>query len=552
MPRPGFVADIDRSSPPVVFHHGDRLRLEHLPAGRSRVIYSPEPSAVRGRSDLMVAAALAEPLGGSEPLAALLRPGMKLTVAFDDLSTPLPSMRAPEARQRIVEEVLEQAAAAGVDDVVLLAAIGLRRRMTSPELRHLLGERAHDAFASNGLLAQHDAEDPDGLVAVGATAAGHPVELNRRAAESDLLVYVHVHQPGWHPPARHSHEAPTPTSQSTSAGPPGQVAPGAGWGWRALLEGLSSHATLQGGFQPEMGEVLERSGPRTFAVVATLGGDPYTGPLAVLGKREWEWSPRDKATFAAMRTGLDLLPAGARQKVQGSWRAPLRIASVHAGAMEPAHSSAAAEATARQLVPVEGQTDIVTMGLPGLSPFSVGSCINPVLVRWLGLACFGNLHAGKPLVREGGVVIMSHPTRREFDPVHHPSYLDFFERVLPEVVAEAQAGSQAGAQTEGETNAALDRHEKAFATDEWYRHLYRTSYAFHGAHPFGVWRQASRALARLGRVIVVGGDPAAVHRMGMRSASTLGDAFELASDVVGADATITHLHSPPLLTADVS
>jgi hypothetical protein len=29
------------------------------------------------------------------------------------------------------------------------------------------------------------------------------------------------------------------------------------------------------------------------------------------------------------------------------------------------------------------------------------------------------------------VIIMTHPTYREFHPVHHPSYIDFFEQVLP-------------------------------------------------------------------------------------------------------------------------
>ena len=42
-PRPGFVLDVDRTSPPVLFHHGDTFKLEKLPAGRSRVIYPPEP-----------------------------------------------------------------------------------------------------------------------------------------------------------------------------------------------------------------------------------------------------------------------------------------------------------------------------------------------------------------------------------------------------------------------------------------------------------------------------------------------------------------------------
>ena len=43
MPRPGFVLDVDRSTPPTLFWHGEGFRLEKLPADRSRVIYAPEP-----------------------------------------------------------------------------------------------------------------------------------------------------------------------------------------------------------------------------------------------------------------------------------------------------------------------------------------------------------------------------------------------------------------------------------------------------------------------------------------------------------------------------
>ena len=53
-------------------------------------------------------------------------------------------------------------------------------------------------------------------------------------------------------------------------------------------------------------------------------------------------------------------------------------------------------------------------------------------------------------------------------------------------------------------------------------------------------------------MIIVGGDPAAVRRLGFMPASTLDDALEMASDVVGATPTITHLHKPPLLLADVT
>ena len=86
----------------------------------------------------------------------------------------------------------------------------------------------------------------------------------------------------------------------------------------------------------------------------------------------------------------------------------------------------------QHLVPVEGQTDILTMGLPYICPYNVNSIMNPILVMCLGLGYFFNLYRGKPLVREGGVLIMSHPTPWEFHPVHHPSYIDFFEQVLAE------------------------------------------------------------------------------------------------------------------------
>src|SRR6202022_2138159 len=98
----------------------------------------------------------------------------------------------PDNRQRVIEAVLAMAAEAGVDDVMLIAALALHRRMTPPELRHALGDRIYDAFAPHGLLLQHDAEDPSALVHLGLTDHGEDVEISRRAAESDLLVYVNI------------------------------------------------------------------------------------------------------------------------------------------------------------------------------------------------------------------------------------------------------------------------------------------------------------------------------------------------------------------------
>src|SRR3981081_296262 len=191
MPRPGFVLDVDRSTPATLFWHGEGFRLEKLPTG-SRIVYPPEPLKALPDPDEAVRPALLHPIGDSKPLPELLHAGMKLTIAFDDISLPLPPMQRPDNRQRVIEAVLNLAAEAGVDDVVLIAALALHRRMTEAELRHALGDRVYDAFAPHGLLRQHDAEDPEGMVFLGETDQGEEVELNRRAVESDLLIYVNI------------------------------------------------------------------------------------------------------------------------------------------------------------------------------------------------------------------------------------------------------------------------------------------------------------------------------------------------------------------------
>jgi hypothetical protein len=210
---------------------------------------------------------------------------------------------------------------------------------------------------------------------------------------------------------------------------------------------------------------------------------------------------------------------------------------VQAGEVEAVHEVTTANVYKQQLVSVEGQTDILTMGLPYICPYNVNSIMNPILVACLGLGYFFNLYRNKPLVREGGVLIMSHPTPWAFNPVHHPSYIDFFEQVLAETTDPVEI----------EKN-----FEEQFATDPWYIHLYRTSYAYHGVHPFYMWYWCAHALQHLGKVILVGGDPRSVRRLGFTPASTLRDALEMAEDVVGREPSITHVHNPPIFMTDVT
>ncbi|HEX9258904.1 MAG TPA: lactate racemase domain-containing protein, partial [Acidimicrobiales bacterium] len=488
MPRPGFVLDVDRSTPPTLFWHGEGFRLEKLPPGRSRVVYGSEPLPAIEDIDGAIRRALLDPVD-SDPLPALLRPGMKLTIAFDDISLPLPPMQRPDVRQRVIEAVLDLAADAGVDDVHIIAALALHRRMTEDELRHAVGDRVYDAFAPRGLLYNHDAEDPENLAFLGTTPHGEEVEINKRAAESDLLVYVNINlvamDGGWKSTAtglasyrslRHHHNVQTMQHSKSFMDQERSALHSSNW---------------------RMGKVLRDSGVKIFQIETTLNTDTFPSPFEFLAKREWEWGAKDRGLFIATSKAVERMPTRLRRKVFHGMLSPHQMTSVQAGEVEAVHKITTGHVYEQQLVQVEGQTDILTMGIPYICPYNVNSIMNPILVMCTGLGYFFNMYRGMPLVREGGVVILTHPTPWEFHPVHHPSYIDFFEQVLSDTTDPTEIEQ---------------KYEKQFAEDEWYRHLYRTSYAYHGVHPFYMWYWGAHALDYLGDVIVVGGDPKTCQR----------------------------------------
>ncbi len=74
---------------------------------------------------------------------------------------------------------------------------------------------------------------------------------------------------------------------------------------------------------------------------------------------------------------------------------------MNAGEVEAVHRLTTAKVVEQQVVHVEGQADILTMGLPYISPYNVNSVMNPILVMCLGLGYFFNLYRRQPLVREG-------------------------------------------------------------------------------------------------------------------------------------------------------
>ena len=524
MTRPGFVLSVDERTPPLLVHEGDGFRLESFPLG-TRVVYPPESLPGLPDVDGAIRQALLEPLG-CDPLPALLRPGMKLTIAFDDISLPLPQMELPDVRQRIIEAVLTMAAEAGVDDVQLVAANALHRRMTPAELRRCLGERVYRSFWPDAIT-NHDAEDRDNLLHLGVTDRGEDVEINKRAAESDLLVYVNINlvaMDGGHKSVpiglasykslKHHHNVHTMLHSRSYMDPP---------------------ASALHGSAARMGKLVNEQ-VQIFHIETTLNNDSFPSQYRFLTKREWEWSARDQATMLGVRRGLGVAPAKLRRKIFSGITAPYGVTSVQAGTTDLVHERTLENVHRQQLVEVQGQSDVLVVGVPFVGPYNVNSVMNPILAMCLGMGYFFNMYRNQPLVRPGGAMILYHPVPWEFSQLHHPSYVDFFEEVLSE-----------------STDPKVIEHkfEQQYATDPWYVHLYRTSYAYHGVHPFYMWYWGAHAMDHLGDVVWVGADRKTVQRMGFRSASTLADALEMVSGTVGSDPSLTYLHSPPFAIADV-
>ncbi len=72
-------------------------------------------------------------------------------------------MVTPDVRQTILEVVLELAADSGVDDIHLIIANALHRRMTEGEMKRMVGQKIYDDYYPDRYY-NHDAEDPDGIV----------------------------------------------------------------------------------------------------------------------------------------------------------------------------------------------------------------------------------------------------------------------------------------------------------------------------------------------------------------------------------------------------
>ena len=132
--------------------------------------------------------ALADPLG-TGPIGDLVGRGDTVTIAFPDRVKG--GAHETAHRKVVLPLLLDELEAAGVrlEDTRLVCAIGLHRKNHVHEFEDYLGREVLDRVPA-GNVVNHDAEDPDGMVDLGVSELGDPVQVNSAVTESDLTVLI--------------------------------------------------------------------------------------------------------------------------------------------------------------------------------------------------------------------------------------------------------------------------------------------------------------------------------------------------------------------------
>jgi hypothetical protein len=312
--------------------------------------------------------ALQAPLG-RPPLRELIRPGWKVTIAFDDPTVPC---FAPvwEPAIRLVLEELEQGGVKKAN-IALLCANGLHRKFTRRELAKIIGDDLVREFGYR--LVCHDAEDSENLSYMGTTESGYDVEINRLVTDSDLTVYINT-----------------------------VVWRGFNGGWKSICVGLASYRCIRWHHRPDsMSMSMEKN--LMHQMLNEMGA------------------------FIEDRMGKERI-----FKLETVLSNPLQVHKVWAGGVFETRQ-AVLELMKSQLKPrreiIKEKADIVLYGIPNWSPYAAFSVMNPMLTLIsTGLGYFGGVieAMGKP----GCSVILASPCPDRWNHGHHPSHREIWEKIL--------------------------------------------------------------------------------------------------------------------------
>ncbi len=492
MIRPGFVLQVDDRTPPLLNVASDYLGLERLPKGSS-VLYPADGEPARDPVELIQVGLESLVEGGS--IAAKLRSDMRLTIVFSDCSQPVVPMNY-DVRQAIIERICELAAQVGVDDVALVAATGVRRKMTDGECAAVLGDRLCQSFLPDGNLFSHDCEAPG--VEIG-QIDGVPIVLNRRVAESDLVISVTVVE-----------QSPGECQLATSTVSADVV---------AALANPEVGVTAS-----DVARLIYENVP-VVAASAVLGQPVLPASVSFVSQREWEWKIADRVNFWWARRIQRALPRTGSSRVFGDLQAEYSLGDMVVGDPELVAPQVNRIWHQIRAVPEMPTADVVVLGVWTSGIGSVDGVGSPLAAAHQAIAAADPVGSGA--LRGDGVLVVRHPLRPSVSNRLHPAEADLFAEVLPNALSAAEIQAN---------------YEPRYRRDDWYLQLYADGHAAHPLHTLGQWYDIAEAKRHIHDVIWIGADRANAEAMGDRVGTRMSDAFEIAATHTGRNPKITFVH----------
>jgi nickel-dependent lactate racemase len=147
------------------------------------VVIEPSPRPGLTGEKAAVLGALEHPIEAA-PLRTWLKPGGRVCITFSDITRATPN-------DRLIPWLLEYLGPVPPEQIVLVNQLGTHRPNTRAELEQLLTP----AVVRKYRVLNHEAENPEALVAVGSLRDGTPALINRHVVEADVRIVTGFIEP---------------------------------------------------------------------------------------------------------------------------------------------------------------------------------------------------------------------------------------------------------------------------------------------------------------------------------------------------------------------
>lgn len=507
----------------IIFYGDDALFYDFPP--EIDIYYAKPPLPPKENIGAVIEAAIQNPIN-SPKLNELISSDSVVSICFDDISVPLPPMKN-DIRAIAAQKVLEVIKSQGIDkkNINFICATGLHRKCKPNEFKHILGKEIYHKYQDR--IFNHDAEDKSNLITLGQTERGNQIEINKMAAQSDLIIYLNI-------------------SFTTLNG-----------GWKSIIVGLGSYNTIIPHHSPEMlkkgsfmdpasselhniiwdmGHLIEKK-LKVFTIEMVINNRFYTGVY----NRIYEPLKENKEKIPLWRKIIlsvsHVFPRFLKAYVRKNLKAGYQLIDAFAGNIEDAHKKSLDLMESQLNVEISKKYDIIIYGVPNLTPYNVGSEMNPLLLHTLVSGYLFNMHQGESPLKKGGTLIILNPAYEKFDLIQHPSYKDFYYDIMkdnPNIFE-------------------MKEIEDKYLNKKEYIRKYREDYAYHPVHAPIVYYWGIRGLLNIGNIICAGArNKDVLNVLGYDYAENLDEAIDKAKNSYKKDCSIAYFCIPPLFIAKLN